>query len=40
MYKQIKKIVLAEENWIHDTPELMEQLEELLGKENVVIKNS
>ncbi|AEB29702.1 DNA polymerase III subunit alpha [Carnobacterium sp. 17-4] len=35
-----KKIVLAEENWIHDTPELIEQLEELLGKENVVIKNS
>ncbi|WP_035053234.1 DNA polymerase III subunit alpha [Carnobacterium pleistocenium] len=35
-----KKIVLAEENWIDDTPELLEQLKALLGKDNVVIKNN
>jgi len=35
-----KKIVLAEENWIEDTTELLEQLKKLLGKENIVIKNN
>lgn len=35
-----KKIVLGEENWIQDTPELLEQLERLLGKDNIVIKNN
>lgn len=33
-----KKIGLAEESWINDTPELIEELENLLGKENVVLK--
>lgn len=35
-----KKIGLAEESWINDTPELIEELENLLGKENIVIKNN
>ena len=35
-----KKIGLAEESWINDTPELIEELENLLGKENVVLKNN
>ena len=35
-----KKIGLAEESWINDTPELIKELENLLGKENVVLKNN
>ena len=35
-----KKIGLTEESWINDTPELIEELENLLGKENIVIKNN